>query len=208
MSTEKNKKVDTSKVQEQPVKEEKKEQITEEKKKTTKKHKTLVAGVKKKKKKVNTSKTTNRISNYTTHTGHKLTIGEAKFIDLYIETGNQRQSVIDAGYNNKAPGQYAQALLRKNYIIEEIDYRMQKLEDEKIASAEEIMKYFTGVMRGEIKDQFGLDTPISERTKAAQELAKRKIDIVNKVQGNKDTAEVRITLNWEGMKDDTEESET
>lgn len=176
---------------------------TKEKKKV--KRKSLIKDATKKKKKRNTSKTTNRISNYTTHEGHKLTVNEAKFIDIYIETGNQRQAVIEAGYKHKAPGAYAQALLRKEYIQNEIDWRLQQLEDAKIASAEEILKYFTGVMRGEIKDQFGLDTPISERTRAAQELAKRKIDIVNKVQG-KDTAEVKITLNWEGMTDDTQES--
>lgn len=139
---------------------------------------------------------------YKTHNGHKLTPKEAKFIDLYIETGNQRQSVIDAGYTSKAPGQYAQRLLEKNYIVEEIDHRLQKLEDEKIASAEEILKYFTGVMRGEIKDQFGLDTPLSERTKAAQELAKRKIDIVNKINGAKEeNSVVTIKLDWSGMVD-------
>lgn len=138
--------------------------------------------------------------NYKTHDGHKLTVKEAKFIDFYIETGNQRQSVIDAGYKHKAPGALAQVLLTKLYIKNEIDYRLQKLEDEKIASAEEILKYFTGVMRGEIKDQFGLDAPLGERTKAAQELAKRKIDIAQRVAGQKQ-AEVKISLVW----DDEEE---
>lgn len=142
----------------------------------------------------------NAYTQYKTNAGHKLTPKEAKFIDLYIETGNQRQSVIDAGYKLKAPGQYAQRLMAKPYINEEIDYRLQKLEDEKIASAEEILKYFTGVMRGEIKDQFGLDTPLSERTKAAQELAKRKIDIVNRVQGKtEENGIVTIKLDWSGM---------
>ena len=133
---------------------------------------------------------------YKTHEGHKLTIKEAKFIDIYVETGNQRQSILDAGYKTKAPGQYANELLRKPYIKNEIDYRLQKLEDEKIASAEEILKYFTGVMRGEIKDQFGLDAPLGERTKAAQELAKRKIDIAQRVAGQKQ-AEVKISLVWD-----------
>lgn len=198
MSTRKDltKVVDTSKAQEEKPSERK-----DEKRKT--KRKVLVEGVQKKKAK---SPYVNKAS-YSTHDGHKLTVMESKFIDLYIETGNQRQSVIDAGYKSASPGQYAQTLLSKDYIAKEIDYRLQKLEDEKIASADEILKYFTGVMRGEIKDQFGLDTPISERTRAAQELAKRKIDIVNKVQGGKDTAEVKITLNWEGMFDDEKESD-
>lgn len=136
---------------------------------------------------------------YETNTGHKLTIMEAKFIDLYIEYGNQRQAVIEAGYKTKVPGQYGQTLLDKNYIREEINFRLKKLEESKIATAEEIMQYFTSVMRGEEKDQFGLDAPLGERTKAAQELAKRKIDIVNRVNDNKGTAEVQIKLDWGGM---------
>ena len=35
-------------------------------------------------------------------------------------------------------------------------------------------------MRGEVKDQFGLDAPLAERTKAAVELAKRKVDVAQK----------------------------
>lgn len=152
------------------------------------------------------SKKKSPILQYKTHDGHKLTIKEAKFIDYYVETGNQRQSVIDAGYVTKAPGQYGQNLLSRSYINAEISYRMEQLESTKIASAEEILKYFTGVMRGEIKDQFGLDAPLGERTKAAQELAKRKIDIVNKVNG-KAEAEVTIKLDWEGFDSEDDEED-
>lgn len=48
------------------------------------------------------------------------------------------------------------------------------------------MQYFTDVMRGKITDQFGLDASLSERTKAAQELAKRQIDIPNRLAGNEE----------------------
>lgn len=197
MST-KRKDVDTLKAQV-----EKPEQRKEEKPKR-KKRKPLVKGVKKKKGK---SPYATKVS-YSTHDGHKLTAKEAKFIDLYIETGNQRQSVIDAGYTTQAPGQYAQTLLSKDYIASEIDYRLKKLEDEKICSAEEILEFYSKVMRGEEKDQFGLDVSMADRIRAANELAKRKIDIVNKVQGGKDTAEVRIKLEWEGIADGEEESES
>lgn len=57
------------------------------------------------------------------------------------------------------------------------------------------MEYFTRVMRNEEKDQFGLDLPISERTKAAQELAKRVIDIPDRLN-DKPEAEIKITLDW------------
>ncbi len=198
MSTEKiNKTVDTSKAQEKP------DQKNEKKEKSKTKRKPLVKGVKKKK---HTHKSTK--TSYSTHAGHRLTVNEAKFIDIYIETGNQRQAVIDAGYASKTPGQYGQVLLAKDYIKEEIDWRLQQLEDQKIASAEEILKFYTSVMRGEEKDQFDLEVPMSERLKAANELAKRKIDIVNKVQGGKDTAEVHIKLDWSGMFEGEEEDAT
>lgn len=62
-------------------------------------------------------------------------------------------------------------------------FSKKQIEDSRIASAAEIMQYFTSVMRGEISDQFGLDAPLAERTKAAVELAKRKIDIEKDNQG-------------------------
>ena len=65
-----------------------------------------------------------------------------------------------------------------------------------IASAQEVMEYFTRVMKGEEKDQFGLDAPLSERTRAAQELAKRTVDIENRIQGRADNV-IEIKLDWQ-----------
>ena len=138
-----------------------------------------------------------------THTGHRLTIKEEKFIDSYIETGNGLQSVIQAGYNTSNPKQYANSLLTKVYIAEEIRYRTQQISDAKIADAKEVMEYFSKVMRGEIRDQFGLDAPLSERTKAAQELAKRTVDIENRLAGRSD-ANVTISIDWKRDKEDGE----
>lgn len=132
---------------------------------------------------------------YTTHSGHKLTPNESKFIDEYIQSGNGLQSVLKAGYSTKNPRQYANTLLSKVYIADEINYRLELAKTESIATAEEIMQYFTDVMRGTIKDQFGLEASLGERTKAAQELAKRQIDLPNKLAGN-DTPELKITLDW------------
>lgn len=39
---------------------------------------------------------------FTTHNGHKLTPGEAQFINLYIETNNGQQSYAEA-YPNSNP---------------------------------------------------------------------------------------------------------
>jgi len=136
-----------------------------------------------------------RREQFETFDGHPLTPQEAQFIDIYIAEGNGRKAVLDAGYKTKAPGQYAQALLNKAYITGEINHRLETLKSQKIADAQEILEYFSSVMRGEITDQFGLEAPLSERTKAAQELAKRKIDIPQRLQGN-EQPEVKITLDW------------
>ena len=146
---------------------------------------------KKPKKKKNT---TDKAYTYT-KTGHRLTQREARFVDKYLELGNGREAVLQAGYKTKAPEQYANNLLRKIYIAEEIHARAQEISKSTIASAEEVMNYFSAVMRGEIKDQFGLEAPLSERTKAAQELARRTVDIENRLAGKAD-AEIKISLDW------------
>ena len=135
-------------------------------------------------------------TSFTTYTGHALTPNEAKFIDAYLTTGNGRQAVIDAGYKSKAPQAYAQQLLNKQYITEEINHRMELAKQASIADATEIMQYLTSVMRGEVADQFGLEASLSERTKAAQELAKRQIDIPNRINGKTEVPEIKISLDW------------
>ena len=130
---------------------------------------------------------------FSTHSGHALTPLEAKFISLYIETGNGTQSVKEAGYKTKTAPQQAQALLNKDYISEEINYRLEEITAKKKATSQEIYEYFTRVMRGEEKESDGSPPPIAERTKAAQELAKRIIDIPNKLSEKQGT-EYKIIL--------------
>lgn len=132
---------------------------------------------------------------FSTYEGYTLTPKEAKFINEYIKTGNGAESVRNAGYKQKAPSRYANELLNKPYINHEIIHRLQEAKTQAIADASEVMAYLTSVMRGEVKDQFGLDAPLSERTKAAQELAKRTIDVDNRLKsGQTEDGEIKITL--------------
>ena len=149
---------------------------------------------KKKTNNVRTAKKKERTS-FATHDGHALTPSEAKFIDEFLKTSNGRQSYITAypNSNPKIAPQNANRLLNKAYINDEIKYRLELAKTESIASAEEVLQYFTDVMRGKVADQFGLEAPLSERTKAAQELAKRQIDIQNR--GN-NQPEITIKLDW------------
>lgn len=134
---------------------------------------------------------------FSTWEGHTLTPQEAKFIDEYCVTGNGRQSALTAypEQNPKTAAQKAQELLNKNYITSEINHRLEQSRAESIASATEIMNFFSSVMRGEVKDQFGLEAPLSERTRAAVELAKRQIDIPQKLANNEQPT-IRIALDW------------
>lgn len=130
--------------------------------------------------------------------GHPLSIKEDKFIDKYLELGNGQQAVIDAGFTTKNPRGYAQSLLLKEYILQEIKFRRDQMHSANVASGQEVMDFLTKVMRGEVQDQFGLETPVSERLKAADMLARRSIDIDNRMAGKKnmETPEVSIKLDW------------
>ena len=130
-------------------------------------------------------------------TDRPLTIKEEKFIQYYLETGNGTESVLRAGYKytTKSAGTQANRLLKNEKVKNEIQKRRKAREKASIATAQEVMEYFTRVMNGEEKDQFGLDAPLSERTRAAQELAKRTIDLDNRMQGKADNV-IQIKLDW------------
>lgn len=122
---------------------------------------------------------------YQTHDGQKLTEREDKFIGYYIITGNPVEAADRAGYfkTEKNPKVrqsklqvYAKKLMNKKSVREEIAWKIRMMDKRRVADGQEVMEYFTKVMRGEVKDQFGLDAPLSERTRAAQELAKRLLD--------------------------------
>lgn len=120
----------------------------------------------------------------------ELTIKQKKFADLYIETGNATQSYIDAGYK-ATKRKVAEANARKllaNYSVQNyIDSKMEQLQQNSIATQEEVLEYLTKVMRGQEKDQFGLDASLQDRTKCAELLGKRygtfkeKVDVAGNI---------------------------
>lgn len=127
---------------------------------------------------------------------HKLTPKQEKFINFYIETGNAAESARRAGYSSKTADNIGQENLRKPMIREEILARTKSSREKQIATAEDVMTFFTKAMNGEIKDQFGLEATLSDRIRAGQELAKRTVDIENKMAGKEDST-VHIKLDWD-----------
>lgn len=103
---------------------------------------------------------------------NKLTPKQKAFADYYIQSGNATDAAIKAGYNEKTAKQTGYENLTKPYIKAYIEKRMKELESDRIATAEEVMKFLTSVMRGEVKD-LELDPSLQDRLKASDMLAKR-----------------------------------
>lgn len=128
----------------------------------------------------------------------EITIKQQRFADKYIKTDNATQSYIDAGYKattRKVAEANARKLLAKDSVRMYIEKRMEELKKDTIASQEEVLEYFTRVMRGEEKDAFGLDAGLKDRTDAAVWLGKRHGLFTEKkeVSGNLVT-EIKVTL--------------
>lgn len=135
----------------------------------------------------------------------KLTPKQKAFADYYIETGNATEAARRAGY--KKPNVQGSQNLEKLSIKSYIEERVKVLDEKRIAKGEEVLQYLTKVMRGEEKDQFGLDPSLQDRTKAAELLGKRYRLFVDKVEQKVDatvnsTAKLDSILN---QLDDEEE---
>lgn len=104
-----------------------------------------------------------------------LTPKQKAFADEYLKCGNASEAARKAGYSERTARVIGQENLTKPAISAYIVERQKQIEDARIADIKEVMQYLTAVMRGEVKDQFELEAPLSERTKAAQEILKRNI---------------------------------
>lgn len=137
-----------------------------------------------------------------THNGQRLTPKESLFIDLYLKHEDVAKAAEEAGYSvrdnfkNKAAQYYkkGQQLLRKDYIQDEIAWRFKQMQSVNIATAEEVMVYLTNVMRGNEKDQFGIETSIADRTTAAKELNRRFKEIEEATKTSAKAKEVHVVL--------------
>ena len=95
------------------------------------------------------------------------------FADYYIECGNSTEAARKAGYSEKTSRSIGAENLTKPDISAYIAERMQAQNEARVASADEVLQFFSSVMRGEVKDQFGLDAALSDRLNAGKELMKR-----------------------------------
>lgn len=115
----------------------------------------------------------------------KLTLKQKKFADEYIISGNATESAIKAGYSSKYANTNASKLLQNTTIKSYIDERLKEIESDKIADQQEVLKYLSAVMRGEMTEQTlksvgesgqvitEIDVGAKDRIKAAELLGKR-----------------------------------
>ena len=124
----------------------------------------------------------------------KLTEKQKRFADYYIETGNATESARRAGYKGKNLNNVASENLAKVGVKSYIDEKLKVLENERTASAKEVLEFLTGELDEEIvvvegtgdgtsearkiKKQIGL----RERIKSAELLGKRYRLFTDKVE--------------------------
>lgn len=102
-----------------------------------------------------------------------LTPKQKAFADYYIECGNATEAAKRAGYSKRTARVIGQENLLKPAISAYIAERQKQIEDSRIASAAEVQRFYSSVLRGEIKDQFGLEASLDTRMAAGRELMKR-----------------------------------
>lgn len=103
----------------------------------------------------------------------KLTPKQKKFCEWYIKTGNATEAAKKAGYSEKTAARMGSENLQKPVISAYIAERIEKQDAKLIADADEVLRFYSSVMRGQKKDQFGLDAALTDRIAAAKELMKR-----------------------------------
>lgn len=129
-----------------------------------------------------------------------LTEKQKTFCEIYVKIGNQRAAYEQAGYKctSRTAAREATRMMKKPEISAYIEELTVKKHDKLIAGADEILKFYTAVMRGEAKDAFGLDVSMQDRLKAADALAKRYQMFSNKVELETNTTPIKIVNDLDG----------
>ena len=102
-----------------------------------------------------------------------MTPKQKKFCEYYIQSGNATDAARKAGYSSKTAEAIGLENLRKPGIKAYISEIVDDQDKKRVADAAEVLEFYSAVMRGEVKDQFGLDASLTDRLKAGDSLMKR-----------------------------------
>ena len=103
----------------------------------------------------------------------KLTEKQKRFADYYIETGNITEAATRAGYSKKTARVIGQENLLKPAIKGYIDEKLEAMQDERTASAKEVLEFLTKSMRGEIKEEVVVVEGTGDGTSEARMIEKQ-----------------------------------
>ena len=103
----------------------------------------------------------------------KLTEKQKRFADYYIETGNATESARRAGYKGKNLNNVASENLAKVGVKSYIDEKLKVLENERTASAKEVLEFLTKSMRGELDEEIVVVEGTGDRTSEARKIKKQ-----------------------------------
>ena len=112
-----------------------------------------------------------------------LTDQQKAFADFFIETGNATEAAKLAGYSEKTAYSQGGRLLKHVEVSAYIKERMTQQDAARVASADEVLRFYSSVMRGQEKDAFGLDPSLADRLKAADSLMTRDASGAEKQKG-------------------------
>lgn len=102
-----------------------------------------------------------------------LTPKQKAFADYFLQSGNVTEAARKAGYSEKTAAVIGNENLKKPNVSAYIAERQKQIDDSRIADAAEVQRFYSAVLRGEVKDQFGLEASLDTRLAAGRELMKR-----------------------------------
>ena len=103
----------------------------------------------------------------------ELTEKQKRFADYYIETGNATESARRAGYKGKNLNNVASENLAKVGVKSYIDEKLKILQDERTASAKEVLEFLTKSMRGELDEEIVVVEGTGDGTSEARKIKKQ-----------------------------------
>jgi len=106
-----------------------------------------------------------------------ITEQQQKFADLYLSSGNAKQSYISAGYKAKDNAAEASAsrLLRNVKVMEYMEQQNKALQSDRIATMEEVKQFWTDTLRDTEQDP-------KHRLKASEYIAKTNAAFIDRVE--------------------------
>lgn len=111
----------------------------------------------------------------------KLTQKQKRFVDEYLVSGNATQAALKAGYSKKAAKQIGTENLAKPSIRAYIEERSAEIASAKIASAREVMEFYSRVLRGEETEEIPMATAQEVVTVTKKPAIKDKIAVSKEI---------------------------